>query len=381
MSNPDNSKLDRFKLETSFANGGVTHTTYTTDIAAGQRRVPVQTTWSDKKTLGSGGFGVVILQEAAGGHLRAVKKIYTGTGKMDFSREVSVMAKVAHRDDLFVKFLGWYANTDFVFIAMEYIEYGDLTHYLKNSGPCSAKNAQAITRQLLEGLATLHELNISHRDIKPQNVLIAFPDPIWVKIADFGLSKRAKGTMLHTRLGSHGYVAPELIGLLPRRYMTYNYSNAVDMWALGCLVHELLTGQIPFREIEYEADGTTEFDHGSGELIVPQTDMFAVKSFCHGKSEFPTDILRQSLVSETAIEFLKTILVANPESRAAAKGALGSAWLVPEEVPERDKCLGNLSFNAGRQNSGMATGPVDSVIDQGLPRLPVGVESSSRSRR
>lgn len=96
MSNPDNSKLDRFKLETSFANGGVTHTTYTTDIAAGHRRAPVKTTWSDKKTLGSGGFGVVILQEAAGGHLRAVKKIYTGTGKMDFSREVSVMAKVAH---------------------------------------------------------------------------------------------------------------------------------------------------------------------------------------------------------------------------------------------------------------------------------------------
>lgn len=95
MSDPDNSKLDRFKLETSFGNGSVTHTTYITDVTAKQRRAPVQTTWTDKKILGSGGFGVVILQEA-GGELRAVKKIYTGALKMDFSREVSVMAKVAH---------------------------------------------------------------------------------------------------------------------------------------------------------------------------------------------------------------------------------------------------------------------------------------------
>lgn len=95
MSNIDYSKLERFKLETSFGNGTVTHTTYSTDVAARQRRAPVLTTWTDMRTLGSGGFGVVILQEADRGELRAVKKIYTGTG-MDFSRELSVMIKVAH---------------------------------------------------------------------------------------------------------------------------------------------------------------------------------------------------------------------------------------------------------------------------------------------
>lgn len=95
-SNLDNSKLDRFRLETSFGNGRVTHTTYQTDVAAQRRTAPVQTTWVDKRILGSGGFGEVFLQEAGGGELRAVKKIYTGAGKMDFSREVSVMIKVAH---------------------------------------------------------------------------------------------------------------------------------------------------------------------------------------------------------------------------------------------------------------------------------------------
>lgn len=96
MSDRDNSKLDRFKLETSFGDGTVTHITYKTDMAARKRRARVQTTWTDKRSLGSGGFGVVILQQADGGELRAVKKIYTGAAKIDFTREITVMAKVAH---------------------------------------------------------------------------------------------------------------------------------------------------------------------------------------------------------------------------------------------------------------------------------------------
>lgn len=96
MSSIDKSKMDRFKLETSYGIGSVTHTTHTTDTAIGQRRVPVQTTWTHQKTLGSGGFGVVALQQTEAGELRAVKKIYTGVAKIDFTREIAVMAKVAH---------------------------------------------------------------------------------------------------------------------------------------------------------------------------------------------------------------------------------------------------------------------------------------------
>lgn len=72
------------------------------------------------------------------------------------------------RDDLFVQFLGWYENNDCIFIAMEYIEHGDLSQYLKAPGPRSANNIREITRQLLEGLAILQDLKISHRDLKPK---------------------------------------------------------------------------------------------------------------------------------------------------------------------------------------------------------------------
>lgn len=74
-------------LETTFYAGhSVTHTTYRTDLAARQRKTPILTKWSERKVLGSGGFGIVAFQGADRGELRAVKKIPKGMGNIDFSR-------------------------------------------------------------------------------------------------------------------------------------------------------------------------------------------------------------------------------------------------------------------------------------------------------
>lgn len=97
------------------------------------------------------------------------------------------------------------------------------------------------------------------------------------------------------------------------------------MWSLGCLVHELLTGQIPFWKVEYAAEGSTEFDVGTGEILEPPGDMRAVKMSCDGKTEFQIDIAKHCLVSETVSEFSKAVLVTSRESRAAPKEA---AWIV-----------------------------------------------------
>lgn len=203
-----------------------------------------------------------------------------------------------------------------------------------------------------------------------------------MKIADFGVSKRTKGTMLHTRLGSQGYVAPELMGLLPRRYMSDNYSQAVDIWALGCVIHELLTGEIPFREIEYEPDGTTEFDFGS-EMgsMEPQTDIGTLKLFCDGKTDFPTDQLRQSLVSDVGIEFVKELLVADPESRAAAKAALASAWLVSEEEIRTNISIEDARITISKQTFGATTSRTGRVIDPSInkSKQAIGTTTSPTS--
>lgn len=90
------SRLDRYKLESTFGDDSVVHTTYRTDLKTRERNTAVQTKWTDGRTLGSGGFGIVLIQQTDGGELRAVKKIMKGFGNVDYSRELLVLTKVAH---------------------------------------------------------------------------------------------------------------------------------------------------------------------------------------------------------------------------------------------------------------------------------------------
>lgn len=138
--------------------------------------------------------------------------------------------------------------------------------------------------------------------------------------------------MLRTRFMSQGYVSPELLGLLPRDAIAKTYTNEIDIWALGCIVHELLTGEIPFLDSkEYFVTESTESE--SDDAPMPQTDVGALKEFCDGLTEFPSDGMRRSGVSDAAEECVRSMLVVIPKFRVAAKDALQSAWLLEQDDP------------------------------------------------
>lgn len=139
--------------------------------------------------------------------------------------------------------------------------------------------------------------------------------------------------MLRTQIRSQGYTAPELLGLIPRRSNRATYCNGVDIWALGCVVHELLTTEIPFLEVGCIDTMMTGPDTEWEGDQLPEPDMFALKAFCGYTTEFLTDTLRKSGASEAAIEFVKSLMVPNPTSRAAAKEALQSPWLLQGDDP------------------------------------------------
>lgn len=105
---------------------------------------------------------------------------------------------------------------------------------------------------------------------------------------------------LRTICGTPGYVAPELLGLLPANMFNsqWGFSHALDLWSLGCLVHQLLTSQIPFLEC---SDGLSAIDSDFGTITAgPQTDMQAVFLYCSGGA-FPTDALRNAQATTEAI--------------------------------------------------------------------------------
>ena len=105
-----------------------------------------------------------------------------------------------------------------IYIIMEYIGGGDLNDYINKHGKMEEHLVQEVTRQILRGIMYVHERGISHRDIKPDNILLVSEDPIEVKISDFGLAKmvRDEETFLKTFCGTMLYLAPEVY---PRYHM------------------------------------------------------------------------------------------------------------------------------------------------------------------
>ncbi|KXJ88770.1 kinase-like domain-containing protein, partial [Microdochium bolleyi] len=131
-------------------------------------------------------------------------------------------------------------------IVMEYLALGDLQKHIDTT-PLPESCARLIASQVLEGLDFMHSNNFVHRDLKPSNIMVKSPGPDWwVKIADFGLSKRRHEdfTTLHTmNRGTMGYAAPEILGL---QAGAASYTFAVDMWSLGAVVYKLVTCQAAF---------------------------------------------------------------------------------------------------------------------------------------
>jgi serine/threonine protein kinase len=128
--------------------------------------------------------------------------------------------------------------------------------------------------------------------------------PVWVKIGDFGLAKLARnGTVLRTQAFTRSYVASE-IGITTNGD-TSEYTNAVDIWSLGCVTHEMLTKALPFRSLR---------------------ELF---SYCN-RPEFPRKAMISKSISQKGIEFVVSMLALSPEHRIAAKEALNSGWLRPE---------------------------------------------------
>lgn len=138
------------------------------------------------------------------------------------------------------------------------------------------------------------------------------------------MSKRQIDTELRTVVGTAGYLAPEILGLVASKRR--GYTNAVDLWALGSLVHKILTLEVPFLDAPLDDGDDSILESGDLAPVEPSVDMKALYEYCHTSKVFPTETLRNFGVSEQGIYFVKSLMVPDPNGRMPVKEALESPW-------------------------------------------------------
>ena len=156
-----------------------------------------------------------------------------------FKRESAQVINLDHPNIVHVYTVGDYKQQPF--IVMEYVKGKTLKDYLREHGALEPQTVIHIMTQLAEGVLYAHQNNIIHRDLKSQNIMIT--DEQVVKITDFGIalsSNEADMTQTNTIMGSVHYLAPELA----RGNLATERS---DIYALGIILYELLTGDVPFK--------------------------------------------------------------------------------------------------------------------------------------
>ena len=192
------------------------------------------------RKIGKGSFSKVYKgYNIITGDTVAIKKIdleMSSTMIKRLKMEIEIMKTLNH--DNIVKLYDVFYDEYYAYLIMEYSYCGDLSKYLKGR-PLKEKYAQKFAKQLASAMKYLIQRNIIHRDIKPQNILVFNKNTI--KLTDFGFARYFdKGTMVETLCGSPLYMSPEII-----KYK--KYSNKADLWSIGIIFYEILTGKPPYK--------------------------------------------------------------------------------------------------------------------------------------
>ncbi|CAK5277694.1 unnamed protein product [Mycena citricolor] len=287
---------------------------------------PQANKWIKGALIGAGSFGKVYLgMDASTGLLMAVKQVELPTGTAPnqerkksmlsaLEREIELLKDLQHEN--IVQYLYSSLDDDFLNIFLEYVPGGSVAALLRNYGAFEEPLVKNFVRQILQGLNYLHERDIIHRDIKGANILV--DNKGGIKISDFGSPRRSKtvrvvvvalvdssvdgmadlltGNRMHrpSLQGSVFWMAPEVV-------KQSAHTQKADIWSVGCLLVEMLTGEHPWATL---------------------TQMQAI--FKIGSSAKPTV---PSDISSDAQDFLMRTFELNHEARPSAMELLQHPWI------------------------------------------------------
>ena len=226
-------------------------------------------------------------------------------------REVDILSNMDHPN--IVKYFGIFEDDFFIHIVMEYLKGQDLCKIisLKNYTDFGENNMGQIIHQLLKALSFIHSKKIIHRDIKPENILFSDKRNLFsLKLIDFGLatSEQEKKTA-----GTPSYMAPEMID--------GNGTYVSDIWSVGVIVYQMLTGKLPF-------DGKDGENH---ELLFERIK----------KEHYNKEYLEDIDYSDDLKDFIDKTLEKDAKKRMNVDEALNHPWIKKYRITSLDPSLIN----------------------------------------
>lgn len=285
----------------------------------------VKETYTFGKVLGSGSSGDVYLVTNKTNNIKMACKIVKKNSKINdmesMSTEIEIMKRIRHRN--VVSMYELYETPSCLWIVLELVDGGDLLSYLSGLPYYTEMTVAIYFKQILQGVHYLHGCGVVHRDLKLDNILLSDSIGGEIKVADFGLSalvrlgekgydpeesnKRKQYRSLSDMWGTREYFAPEVIKC--------KYGPQADVWALGCLLYELLVGRQTFPYMNNDTDET----------------FFARIDRC----EYTQNSVPFKQLSSEAKDLISKLLVSDPVLRYSASEALQHPWIKTVVIPRK----------------------------------------------
>ncbi|XP_028822877.1 serine/threonine-protein kinase 17A [Denticeps clupeoides] len=269
------------------------------------------------KELGRGKFAVVrkCVEKSSGREYAAkfMRKRRKGQDcRLEIVHEIAVL-ELATASPRVINLHEVYEMASEMVLVLEFAAGGEIFNQCVAEGDEAFKedDVKRLMRQILEGVSFLHKNSVVHLDLKPQNILLTSAAPLGnIKIVDFGLSRMVSSSQeIREIMGTPEYVAPEILNYEP-------ITTATDMWSIGVLSYVMLTGISPFL-----GDDKQETF-----LNISQVNI-----------SYAEEELQR--LDKSAVHFIKSLLVKEPEERATAEECLKHQWLQPKGVENNKAAL------------------------------------------
>lgn len=265
--------------------------------------------------IGEGSFAQVKLGiNKKTGHEVAIKEVYKAHSDTSvLENEVKVLKSIGKHKNI-ISLIDVFDSKEALFIVTDLAHKGELFDWIIEQGELSETKASKLMNHAVQGIKHLHENNIIHLDIKPENLLLT--EDMIIKIADFGLAIKLPGPEFHyvrtECVGTPAYWAPELV-------KNESFGKAVDIWSLGCVLYILLCGSHPFDPFG---------DASEAEILAKVVE-----------GEYDVESPTYKMISPQAKDLIAHMLDPNPERRYSGKDVIKHPWMSDAEQVLSNKPL------------------------------------------